>query len=132
MATVQVRRSISPVARGAGTTNGTGIPIYDTDTGMVLIGTGTLTDGSHVITLEESDQLASGYTTIPAARVSPTPPTITNTDANKIWVIDFRIDAAKTYVRAVITTTGGTAVNIIGAYVLATLGVDLPPSNPQT
>ena len=127
---VQVRKSIAPVVRGAGTTNGTGIAITDTDQGTVLIVAGTIADGSHVISLEESDTVGSGYTAIPAGRIFGTAPTIAVGQTLQTFALDFQVQ--KAFVRAVITTTGGTSANIIGAYFLATVGIDLPPVNSPT
>jgi hypothetical protein len=126
---VAVRRSLSPLVRGAGTTNGTGIDILGSDYGAALITTGLITDGSHVLSLEESDVVGSGYTAIPAGRLTITAPTITSTDSNKQWLIGFF--CSKLFVRAVIVTTGGTSANTIGVSLLFTQ-VDVPVSNPQT
>lgn len=131
MAFVQVRRSLAPLVRGAGTTNGTGWPLYDTDRATALIVSGAIADGSHVVKVQESDTLGGTYTDIPAGRTD-SGPTLTSTDGSKLWMVDFQVAIDKPYARVVIVTTGGTAANSIGAYILQTIGVDLPPSNPAT
>ena len=130
MAAVQVRKSIPGVVRGAGTTNGVGVAVTDSDQVTALITAGTIADGSHVISFEESDVVGSGYTAIPAGRVFGTAPTIVVGNTLQTFVID--IQTIKSFVRAVITTTGGTSANIIGVYFLSTIGIDLPPVNSPT
>jgi hypothetical protein len=122
---VVVRRSVSPAVRTNGTLNGAAVNLstYGAESGIAFINTGTVTDGSHAVSVEESDTGAGGWSAIPAGRLSATPPTITSANSDTQFETGF--SAGKAFVRVVIVTTGATTGGLLSAgVVIGDVGYD--------
>lgn len=109
--------SLSPAALTNGTVNGTGVDLQEYDSAMVVFFSGAVTDGSHALSIEESDTLGSGYTTVAAADLIGTLTTpLTGTEDDVVTSIGYK--GSKRYIRPTVVTTGATTGGIIGAVVL--------------
>ncbi|MFE2046636.1 hypothetical protein ACFXAZ_38145 [Streptomyces sp. NPDC059477] len=82
---------------------------------MLLVHTGTITDGTHAITLEVSDDNAS-WSAAPAADLQGTLPTIAA--ANDDTVYETGYTGTARYLRAVTTPSGTTTGGVYGATIL--------------
>lgn len=126
---VLVRRSVSPQVRTNGTVNGAAVNLSTngSDSVIVAVITGTITDGSHVVSIEESDTGAGAWTAIPAGRLNATPPTITSTNSDT----QFEVGAlpSKAFVRVVIVTSGATTGGLMSSSIVAGEPVYLPISH---
>lgn len=116
---VVARRTVSPAVRTNGTVNGAAVDLGPTgaDSGLLVVATGTITDGSHAVALEESDTGSSAWTAIPAARLQGSPPTVVAADDDTQFEVGFT--AGKRYVRAVVTTSGATTGGALAAVIVA-------------
>lgn len=74
---------------------------------------GTLTDGSYAVTVEESDASGSGYAAVDSGRVQGSLPTYAATDDNVLNT--FAVRPTKRYVRLVVTATGATTGGVLSA-----------------
>lgn len=81
-----------------------------------VITTGTITDGSVAVTVEESDSSSSGFAAVDSSRVLGTLPTIASTDDDTVK--SFGVRPTKRYVRIVATTTGATTGGVFSAVAL--------------
>lgn len=107
--------SISPAVITA-SANGTGVDCQNADAVAIIVNTGTYTDGSHVITLEESDDDAT-YTDVADTDILGTEPTIDAVgDADSVF--KFGYIGNKRYVRAVTTVAGATSGAAYGVTVV--------------
>lgn len=98
--------SLAPAVRTA-TTNGAGVDLRGSDSAMVVVNTGAYTDGSHVVTLQESDD-NSTFTDVADADIQGTEPTINAAgDANSVF--QFGYIGTSRYVRVISTVTGATS-----------------------
>lgn len=80
---------------------------------LFIVHSGTLTDGSYAVTVEESDSSGSGYAAVDTWRVQGSLPTFASTDDN-VWN-SFGVRPTKRYVRIVITATSATTGGILAA-----------------
>jgi hypothetical protein len=121
---VLAKQTIGPAVRGAGTVNGTTVDrVVSFTTGGsvfyrsvgVVIETGTITDGTHAVTIEDSDD-GSAWATAATGDVLGGSPAVTSSDDNKVF--EFGYTGTKRYVRVSWTQTGGTAANNYSAIVL--------------
>lgn len=76
-----------------------------------VVAAGVITDGSHAVTVEESNASGSGFAA--AANVLGTLPTITSTGGNTVYEVG--VVPTKRYVRVVITTSGSTTGGLFAA-----------------
>lgn len=110
-----VKRSLSPASRTA-TANGVAVD-RSVNGGMqsavVVVTTGTIVDGSHAITLEESDNGSTGWAAVPAAQLQGSLPTVVAADDDKVFEVGVR--STKRYLRVVSTVTGATTGGTYGA-----------------
>ena len=105
--------SLFPVVRTA-SANGTAVDLLTTDGGgFAVVLTGTLTDGTHNISLEEGD--ASNGSD--AVAITGATQAIAATDDNTQFIINFR--RSKRYVRAVTTLGSATTGGIVGVAIYA-------------
>ncbi len=81
-----------------------------------VITTGTITDGSVAVTMEESDSSGSDFAAVDSSRVLGTLPTIASTDDDTVK--SFGVRPTKRYVRIVATTTGATTGGVFSAVAL--------------
>lgn len=100
-----------------GTTNGTAVDcgVFSNNFRDVTfaITSGTLTDGSYAVTVEESDASGSGYAAVESSRVLGSLPTFALTDDNVLN--SFGVRPTKRYVRLVVTATGATTGGVLVA-----------------
>ncbi|REE62127.1 hypothetical protein BX257_4740 [Streptomyces sp. 3212.3] len=82
---------------------------------MLLVHTGTITDGTHAITLEGSDD-GSSWAAVAAADLQGSLPTIGASDDDKVFEVGYM--GAKRYLRAVATPSGTTTGGVYGATIL--------------
>lgn len=110
---LRVRPSVNFATRtGNATTTGTAVPMnfnsQNFRTALLVIQTVTVTDGSLAVTVEESADGTTGWTTIPAARIEGTITAITSADSNKVWEYGVIPDMAKPFLRPSFVQTGAT------------------------
>ncbi|MEW1719781.1 hypothetical protein [Streptomyces sp. NPDC093109] len=113
------RRSLSPVARVDGTANGVAVD-RAVNGGMqdavVLVSTGTITDGSHAIAVQDSDDGTTGWQAVPADQLQGAVPTVVA--INDDTVFETGVLASRRYLRVVAVTTGSTTGGVFGAGIL--------------
>lgn len=100
-------QSLVPAVRTA-TANGTGVDLQGYGSAMVLWNVGTITDGTHTPTLQESDD-NSTFTNVAAADLSGSHAALTSSTLQEIGYL-----GRARYLRAVITVTGSPSTG--GAY----------------
>lgn len=108
-----VTTSLGPAARTNGTANGTGADLARGHNATIHFIVGTITDGTHVPTVEESDLLASGYTTVAAGDLAGTLANLASNVNQKVGYI-----GKKRFVRAVSTVSGATTGGVYAAAVV--------------
>lgn len=110
-----VKRALSPAAR---TATATGITIDRAEDNsmfqdlLFVIESGTVTDGTHTVTVEDSDD-GTSWATVGAASLQDTGPAIVAADDDKVWAIGYL--GLKRFARIVVTVAGATTGAIIGA-----------------
>ncbi|MEU5111709.1 hypothetical protein AB0G64_09435 [Streptomyces longwoodensis] len=92
---------------------------------MLLVHTGAITDGTHAITLEVSDDNSSWAAADPAD-LQGALPSIGSADDDKVYEIGYT--GNKRYLRAVTTVSGTTSGGVYGATVLLGFPNTLPIS----
>lgn len=115
---VLVRQSLTQATRSANTAvNGTTVDraqyLNHCRSAMVVVQTGAVTDGSHAVILEESDN-GSDWST--ATDLQGSAPTLTSSDDNVIK--EFGYTGSKRYLRVTVTTSGATSGGVFGAVIL--------------
>lgn len=122
------REALTSALRPTGTVQGTAVDtaVFSNNCRevMFIISTSTITNGSHAISVEESDVVGSGYAAVDATRVLGTIPTITNTDSDTFFA--FAVRPTKRYVRLVTTITAGATGGIYSAKALLANGSNHP------
>ncbi|ART69117.1 hypothetical protein BTO20_11465 [Mycobacterium dioxanotrophicus] len=91
---------------------------------LFVVTSGTLTDGTYVITAEESDQSGSGFAAVDSWRVLGPLPSFAATDDDTVK--SFGVRPNKRYVRLVVTATGATT----GGVLVATAVLGAGGNNP--
>lgn len=112
---ISAARSLSPAARTNGTVNGTGVDLAGYDGAAVVVATGTITDGSHAITIEDSPD-NSVWTPVAAGDRIGNLPTIVAADDDTVF--EFGYKGVQRYLRAVAVTTGAATGGIFGATIV--------------
>ncbi|MET7475067.1 hypothetical protein ABZT17_12000 [Streptomyces sp. NPDC005648] len=115
---VTVRETLAIATRTA-SANGTGVDRYLNGAGfqdcMFIVHTGTITDGTHAIDVQESDDNTT-FTSAASSDLQGTEPSIGATDDNKMYVVGYK--GTKRYVRLAVTASGTTSGGTYGASVL--------------
>jgi hypothetical protein len=123
------RRALTSVARTNGTANGdtvdTAVFGNNFRTVMFAILTATITDGSHVVSLEDSDN-GSAWSAVPADRIQGSLPTIVA--ANDDTIFEVGCVVTRRYVRVVVTTSTATTGGVFGAVALLGAPSVSPPA----
>lgn len=120
------RMTIVPVARAASATvNGTAVDMAGNRnnfrTALLTVTAGSVTDGSHSITIEESDTGVGAWTTVAAGDLSGTSPiVIAAAGQNAVYRLGY--NGGKRFLRAVMVSTGTTVGGTIGANFLLSGG----------
>ena len=122
---VRVRPSLFATVEADGTVNGSAVAVnYNKQqfrTVLLVVTSGTLTDGTFAVTVQESANGSTGWTDVPAERLEGSLPTLEADQNNLSKEIGVIPDAAKGFLRAVVTaadiTDGGSlnAVFILGS-----------------
>lgn len=108
----------------ATTTNGTAVDLdqvgQDFRSATAVVVTGTLTDGSYTVAVQESPNGTTGWVNVPADRVIGTAiPTITATDDNKIYELGIIPDPGTApFLRIAVTSTTVTTGGTLSAFFL--------------
>ncbi|WP_405924858.1 hypothetical protein [Streptomyces sp. NBC_00035] len=115
---VTVRATLAITARTA-SANGTGVDRYLNGAAyqdaLIIVHTGTITDGTHAIDVQDSDD-NSTFASVAASQLQGTEPSIVAADDDKMFVVGYK--GTKRYVRAAVTASGTTSGGIYGASVL--------------
>lgn len=123
-----VRVALPSAARTNGTVNGTTVDlgVFGNDFKSVLfvVQTGTITDGSHAISVQDSPD-GSAWAAVDTSQIQGTAPTIISTSDDTLFEVGY-IPGTKQYVRIVATTSGATTGGVFAA--VAVLGE--PSSRP--
>lgn len=114
-----VRRTISPALRANGTVNGAAV---DRNAGrgaeeaLVVVITGTITDGSHAVAIEDSADGSTDWQPVPIGVVQGAAPTVVA--ANDDTQFEIGVGSTRRFLRVSIVTTGATTGGIIAAAVV--------------
>lgn len=114
-----VRPTVSPATRANGTVNGSAIDRSlngGAEEALVVIQTGTITDGSHAVAIEDSDTGTSGWVAVPAGQLQGSAPTVVA--ANDDTIFEVGVGASRRFLRVSIVTTGATTGGVIGAVIV--------------
>lgn len=106
---IVAKKSLSPVARTDGTANGTAVDrVVSGGTGdaVLLVSTGTITDGSHAVKVQESADGSTGWTDLAAGNIQGSMPTVVAANDDTMFEVGLR--PTLRYLRAVATSTGST------------------------
>lgn len=110
-----ISQSLNPQIRLA-STNGAAIDLVNVETAYAIWNVGTIVDGTHTPTIEESDSAGSGFTTVGAGDLIGTLAALSSIEIQSVRYI-----GVKRYIRAAITITGGPATG--GTYGAIIVGV---------
>ncbi len=109
-----------PLALRTATVTGTGVDRNEDGKGfqscLIVIPTGTITDGTHTIEVQDSDAAGSGYAAVADACLQGAEPAIAAADDDKVYEIGYT--GTKRYVRVVGTLAGTTTGGVWGALVV--------------
>ena len=106
------------------------------DTGMLgndfrevlfVFNTGAITDGTHAVTVEESDDGSTGWADVPAYRVQGSLPSIVAADDFRVEGLDFGVRPTKQFLRLKVASSGVTSGGTIGAVAVLSSGSTAPP-----
>ncbi|WP_063735618.1 hypothetical protein [Streptomyces sp. RTd22] len=115
----RAKATLAIALRTNGTVNGTTVDLHENKdasrSAMLIVQSGTITDGSHAVTLQESDD-GSSWGTVAAADLQGSAPTVTSTDDDALFELGYK--GVKRYLRAVVTTSGATTGGTLGAVIL--------------
>ncbi|MBA2951592.1 hypothetical protein [Streptomyces himalayensis] len=115
----RAKATLTIALRTNGTINGTSVDLNENKdasrSAMLIVHSGTITDGSHAVILQESDD-NSAWATVAAADLQGSAPTITSTDDDKIYELGYQ--GSKRYLRASVTTSGATTGGTFGAAIV--------------
>ncbi len=111
---ISAAQTLAPAARTA-SANGIGVDLQGFDAAVVVVETGTITDGTHTIAVEESDDNTT-FAAVAAGDLQGTNPAIGAADDNKVYEIGYL--GKKRYIRASVTVAGATTGGVYGASVV--------------
>jgi hypothetical protein len=106
--------SLAPAVRTA-SANGTGVDLQGFESALIVIETGTITDGTHTIEVQESND-NSTFTAVADADLQGTEPAIGVSDDNAIYKIGYI--GNKRYIRVAVTVSDATTGGVYGAMVV--------------
>lgn len=116
---VVVKPSVPPAQHTDGTVNGSPVDRAATggsDGSLVVVVAGDITDGSHAVDIQDSDDGATGWSTVPAGQLQGSVPTLGASESDT--VAEVGVVTSKRFLRVVITTTGSTTGGVLGAAVV--------------
>ncbi len=111
---LDVVQSLPPAARTANA-NGAGVDMHGFHGAMVVVSTGTITDGTHTIEVQESDD-NSTFTAVADADLQGSEPAIAAANDNQVYRIGYM--GTKRYIRVAVTVAGATTGGVYGAVVV--------------
>lgn len=82
---------------------------------MVVVHTGTITDGTHAVDIQESDD-NSAWNSVAAGELQGTEPSIVAADDDKVFIVGYK--GTKRYLRVAVTASGTTTGGVYGATVV--------------
>jgi len=112
--TIEVGRSIGPAAYIA-TVTGVGVDTMNSSQVVVILDPGTITDGTHTPSIQESDDNTT-FTAVAAVDLIGVPAALASNVIQKIGYM-----GRKRYIRALVTVAGATTGGIYSAKVLGTM-----------
>ncbi|WP_454199585.1 hypothetical protein [Nocardia sp. Marseille-Q1738] len=122
------RQALTSAVRTNGTVNGTTVDlgVFGNDFRSVLfiVSTGTITDGSHAITMQDSPD-GTNWTTVPASQRQGSLPTIVAANDDTLFEFGY-IVGTNQYVRLVATTSGATTGGVFSAVAVLSEGSTTP------
>lgn len=107
--------TLAPATRTA-SANGTSVDLAGFEAAEVVVATGTITDGTHTIELQDSDDGAT-FAAVADAFLLGSEPAIGAADDNKTFRVGYV--GGKRYLRASVTVSGATSGGTYGAVVIA-------------
>ncbi|CBG71874.1 putative phage protein [Streptomyces scabiei 87.22] len=115
----RAKATLAIALRTNGTVNGTTVDLHENKdasrSAMLVVQTGTITDGSHAIILQESDD-NSAWGTVAAADLQGSAPTVVAADDDTLFELGYK--GSKRYLRASVTTSGATTGGTFGAVIV--------------
>lgn len=116
---VVAKASLSPATYDT-TANGTAVDRVvsgGTRDAVVVITTGTVTDGTHTISIEDSDDGSTGWAAVPAGQLQGTAPAVVAADDDSVFEVG--VTNSKRYLRVTSTVSGSPATGgVYGATIL--------------
>lgn len=109
---LSISKSLSPAARTA-SANGTGVDLRGFNSAIVVFEAGTITDGTHTPSIEESDD-NSTFTAVSADETHGTLAALAANTPQRVGYI-----GSKRYIRGVITVAGATTGALTSCLVIA-------------
>lgn len=106
--------SLSPAARTA-SADGTGVDLQGYEGALVLVTTGTITDGTHTVELQESDD-NSTFSAVADADLQGDEPAIGAANDNTSYKLGYL--GSKRYLRVAVTVAGATTGGVYGASIV--------------
>ncbi|MBP2583393.1 hypothetical protein J3A78_003871 [Streptomyces sp. PvR006] len=111
--------TLAQATRTNGTATGTTVDMHEnldaSRSALIVVFTGTMTDGSVAVTLEESSDNSS-WSTVAAPDLQGAAPTIASTDDDKVFELGYV--GSKRYLRVKAVTTGATSGGTFGAVIV--------------
>jgi len=127
---VLVQQTVTQANRTNGTVNGTAIDLWSNTVGdqvfrsaLAVVQTGTITDGTHTVEVQESDDNSS-FTAVADADLQGTEPAIGAANDNVVYEIGYR--GTKRYIRVTVVTSGATTGGTFGAVLILGIPRRLP------
>lgn len=111
---VSVAQTLGPAARTA-SANGTGVDLAGFDAAVVVVTTGTITDGTHTIEVQDSAD-NSTFAAVADADLDGTEPAIAAANDDTTYEIGYR--GIKRYLRVIVTVAGATTGGVYSATVV--------------
>lgn len=121
---ISVVSIVAPAAaKTTTTTPSSGVDLAGFASATVVVHVGAITDGTHTLSVEESDSASSGFATVAAGQLSGTPGALSASSVVEVGYL-----GTKRYIRPVITVTGSPAT---GGFYAATVVKSGPRTQPQ-
>ena len=118
------RVALASAARTNGTANGTTVDLgvfgNDFRTVMFVVVTGTITDGTHTVSMQDSPD-GTTWTAVAANRVQGSLPTIAAADDDTVFSFGYTAGTQQ-YVRLVVVTAGATTGGVFSAMAILSGG----------
>ncbi|WP_314411368.1 hypothetical protein [Streptomyces sp. DSM 40484] len=115
---ITVRETLAIATRTA-SVNGTGVDRYASGAAyqdaMIVVHTGTITDGTHAVDVQDSDD-NSTFGSVAAAQLQGSEPSVVAADDNKVFVVGYK--GSKRYLRVAIAASGTTSGGVYGATIV--------------